>query len=81
MALLAHLRRSGRPAPPSTLHQQGPADGRGFIHVMHIANRNDYAGCAQKVAFFLSEIDNKYSNFLRLKNICRPRILTNPAFP
>jgi hypothetical protein len=38
------------------------------------------AGCAQKVAFCLSEIDKKYSNFLPLKNICRSQILTNPTF-
>ena len=51
----------------------------GFIHAMHIAERNDCAECAQKDAFYLSEIDKKYSNFLRLKNNCRFRILTNPA--
>ena len=50
-----------------------------FIHAMHIAERNDCAECAQKDAFYLSEIDKKYSNFLRLKNNCRFRILTNPA--
>jgi hypothetical protein len=47
---------------------------------MHIAERNDYAECAQKVAFYLSEIDEKYSNFLRLKTICCFRILTTPTF-